>query len=291
VIGVSAWLVARGSVAGPPRVVGREPISLLLALTLLGIGMWMMIPAIYVTAIGLPLESADPPTLPEPATVPTTEPAGDLSTAPSKRVELSAHRQVMLSVISGTIVCAVLIVGNRVVRPGALHHAGFSFRTLRRGVVVGLLSALLVLPLTFMAVVLTEQLWNWVRLEHPGIHEMLKILSEADDPGLRVMICISAILVAPLFEELLFRGHVQTLIVTALAARFTWASAGARWAAIVITSVLFALVHGELWMMPPIFFLSLCLGYLYERTANLWAPIVVHLAFNAFNVGVFLFAR
>ena len=58
------------------------------------------------------------------------------------------------------------------------------------------------------------------------------------------------------------------------------AGAGIRWLAIVITSVLFALVHGALWMMPPIFFLSLCLGYVYERTANLWAPITVHLMFN-----------
>ena len=64
--------------------------------------------------------------------------------------------------------------------------------------------------------------------------------------------------------------------------------AGVRWLAIVVTSVLFALVHGALWMMPPIFFLSLCLGYVYERTGNLWAPVTVHLAFNLVSVTIFV---
>jgi membrane protease YdiL (CAAX protease family) len=41
-------------------------------------------------------------------------------------------------------------------------------------------------------------------------------------------------------------------------------------------------------MMPPIFFLSLCLGYIYERTANLWAPITVHLMFNLASVTIFV---
>src|SRR5688572_21206538 len=66
------------------------------------------------------------------------------------------------------------------------------------------------------------------------------------------------------------------------------AGAGARWLAIVVTSVLFALVHGAVWMMPPIFFFSLCLGYVYERTANLWAAIAVHLLFNLVNVALFV---
>jgi membrane protease YdiL (CAAX protease family) len=154
---------------------------------------------------------------------------------------------------------------------------------------------------------------------------MLEILGATPAPGLRAMIYLSAIVVAPLFEELLFRGHIQTLLSGAFArvfspgpsdiARAIEASSraaspeptaqpvleyappprapsstgtGARWLAIVVTSVLFALVHGAVWMMPPIFFFSLCLGYVYERTGNLWAAIAVHLLFNLVNVALFV---
>ena len=41
----------------------------------------------------------------------------------------------------------------------------------------------------------------------------------------------------------------------------------------------------------PIFVLSLCLGYAYERTRNLWVPIFMHAAFNASSVVMFLFFR
>jgi membrane protease YdiL (CAAX protease family) len=189
-----------------------------------------------------------------------------------------------------------------------------------------MLATLLVLPLTFIAGVLTDHLWKRVGLEHPGVHEMLEILGTTPAPGLRAMIYLSAILIAPLFEELLFRGHVQTLLVGAFARTLSprpddlvpavevpprdtpleaaapsvlgyapppshaspSAGAGARWLAIVVTSVLFALVHGAVWMMPPIFFFSLCLGYVYERTGNLWAAIAVHLLFNLVNVVLFV---
>ena len=59
------------------------------------------------------------------------------------------------------------------------------------------------------------------------------------------------------------------------------------WLAIVITSLLFAAVH-PLWMWPPIFFLSLGLGYCYERTGNLWTSITVHCLFNSVSTFLYL---
>ena len=61
-----------------------------------------------------------------------------------------------------------------------------------------------------------------------------------------------------------------------------------RWLAIIITSLAFAAVHGELAFVPPLFLLSLGLGYLYERTGNLWAPIAMHALFNGTQIVVFL---
>lgn len=50
---------------------------------------------------------------------------------------------------------------------------------------------------------------------------------------------------------------------------------------IVLTSTLFALVHFPQWPAPlAIFFLSLGLGYVFERSGSLIASMVMHALFN-----------
>ena len=48
-----------------------------------------------------------------------------------------------------------------------------------------------------------------------------------------------------------------------------------RWVAVILTSLAFASVHPG-WTIPPIFFLSLCLGYAYERTGSLLPSMAAH---------------
>ena len=52
-------------------------------------------------------------------------------------------------------------------------------------------------------------------------------------------------------------------------------------AANVLVSALFAAMHGPVWPSPvPLFFLSLGLGVLYQRTGGLVAPVALHATFN-----------
>jgi membrane protease YdiL (CAAX protease family) len=50
---------------------------------------------------------------------------------------------------------------------------------------------------------------------------------------------------------------------------------------------LFAAVHGQVAFFPPLFVLAIGLGYLYERTGNLWATICAHSLFNAVQLLLF----
>jgi membrane protease YdiL (CAAX protease family) len=53
---------------------------------------------------------------------------------------------------------------------------------------------------------------------------------------------------------------------------------------VAIAAACFALVHVEWAFMPPLFVLALGLGYLYERTGNLWGNIVAHSVFNGLQI-------
>lgn len=56
--------------------------------------------------------------------------------------------------------------------------------------------------------------------------------------------------------------------------------------AIVIGSVFFALIHGNLVQMPATFIAGLFMGYAYVRTGCLWTSIAIHFANNAMSIAL-----
>jgi membrane protease YdiL (CAAX protease family) len=143
-------------------------------------------------------------------------------------------------------------------------------------------ASLVAIPLTYLVSALTQTTLDFFSFQHPTSHPMLYWMSQLSDrPGLRLAAIVSATLLAPLFEEIFFRGHLQTALVGMLPN---------RWTGILITSFLFASLH-PWWTVPAIFALSVCLGVLYERTNSLWMPIAMHIAFNATSTAVFLLQR
>lgn len=213
---------------------------------------------------------------------PGVEPA----TAPATQMALSPRTSALLGTAQQATVLLAILVMNAIYWPGWTNRLGLALRRLPFGVAAGLLGIAIVLPLMAGVGELTQVLWNWVRLDHPSAHALLRAMEKDPDHSLRASIIATAVLLAPVAEELLFRGLLQTAILYSIA-RST-PGTRARWGAIVITSLVFTLYHPELWMMPPIFTLSLFLGYIYERTGNLWSCILVHAGFNVANVTLFL---
>ncbi|HVT87266.1 MAG TPA: type II CAAX endopeptidase family protein [Tepidisphaeraceae bacterium] len=216
---------------------------------------------------------------------------------PSRATTQIADREKPLLGAAGAITAiVVLAIVNELIRPHGLQHLGLTARKLPRGLLSGAITAIIVLPWMLVAALLTKLMWDLVGLEHPDAHLLLRVMKDSD-PSLRRLIEFSAIALAPISEEMLFRGHLQTAMLytlhraRSLVAGDSPALPGSkvRWQAIVITSLIFALVHQELWLMPPIFFLSVCLGYVYERTGSLWPGILLHSSFNALNVAMFIY--
>ena len=88
-----------------------------------------------------------------------------------------------------------------------------------------------------------------------------------------IVMAFTAIILAPIAEEALFRG----VLYTALKQR------GYRRLALWGNAAIFAFIHFNVAALIPLLFLALVWTWLYERTGNLLASIAGHMVFNAVN--------
>ena len=89
----------------------------------------------------------------------------------------------------------------------------------------------------------------------------------------RVSLALLALVLAPVVEEIFFRGIFYPAVKQAGFPRL------ALWG----VSLLFALIHANVVTFIPLFVLAVVLTLLYERTNNLLATISAHALFNALN--------
>jgi membrane protease YdiL (CAAX protease family) len=158
---------------------------------------------------------------------------------------------------------------------------GFGFRNnWARAVLLGGVISLLFLP---VGRGLQEASWQlmthlpYLKLK-PEEQQAVHALRSAASWTNRLALGMAAILLAPVAEEMLFRGILYPAI----------KQAGFPHVALWGTSLLFAAVHTNLVTFVPLMVLALVLTALYERTNNLLAPITTHAMFNALNFGLLL---
>ena len=115
-------------------------------------------------------------------------------------------------------------------------------------------------------------------------HDALKQMTQAKSKSSLWLMITSAVIVAPFFEEIIYRGLMQTAL-----NRFSqWSG---RWIVVVASAAIFTVIHvggmpGA--SLPGIFVLGILLGWIYEKTQSLLPCIIIHAAFNAFNVAMVL---
>ena len=104
-------------------------------------------------------------------------------------------------------------------------------------------------------------------------HPYLQLLAQQDSLQLLIPLMFSAVIMAPLGEELMYRvilqGSLQRVV--------------GPWMAIPIASAIFSAVHGFPDMVS-LFPLALILGFLYWRTGSYLVSVTAHASFNAVNI-------
>ena len=180
-----------------------------------------------------------------------------------------------LLALAGTQVLQIpiwILLGHWAFNRGAYLGMGLSLRHWPAGVVRGVITGLTAVPVCLLCQSGIIVISKWFGAGDPTDHMLISAFKAAPI-GWRWLIAFSVIVLAPLAEELLFRGLFQS----ALRRLF-----GKPWPAIAITAVLFGLVHYMVWTsIIPLALFAVMLGYSYERTGKLLSPIVAHAVFNA----------
>ena len=103
--------------------------------------------------------------------------------------------------------------------------------------------------------------------------DAVELLSGHPSASIVTIVGLLALVLAPVFEETLFRGF-------AYPALKRWLGPGIS---ALIVSLVFALLHMSLLAFVPLVVLGLVLVVAYEATGSLLVPIFIHSGFNAIS--------
>ncbi|ANH79133.1 CPBP family intramembrane glutamic endopeptidase [Candidatus Chlamydia sanziniae] len=136
---------------------------------------------------------------------------------------------------------------------------------------------IILIPVTqLIGIILNKFLILIIPIQNLHVQEITtKIQNVSFLTGKHMSFLLAIGVLTPFFEEVFFRGFLQTFLKNKLS----------RGWALFYTSIIFALSHvesslGSLVFVPMIFVFSLFAGFLYEKERQILAPIVLHMLFN-----------
>ena len=241
------WLLARGRLAPPPPLVG-PPLGLVDTTILIAGGFVLvgevLLPQVLQRALQITLLNL------------------------TGSATLAQGLEVLLLYLSLTAVPLLLLwrllSGARGVPAGGWLQWGW------RPVVTALRQALqmllLVLPVVALGGWLVDTLWS----DPGGSNPMLELVLQGSDPWALACFAVTAVLVAPLFEEILFRGVLLPVLGTWLGPT----------GAVLLSAALFAAAHLSLSEWIPQFLLGTGLGVLRLRSGRLAPCVLLHALWN-----------
>ena len=136
-------------------------------------------------------------------------------------------------------------------------------------------SYLVALPLMLGISLVNQQIWQG----QGGNNPILQLVLEERDPIALSMFLFTAAVAAPIFEEVLFRGFLLPSLTRYMP----------TWGAIGLSSLIFSVAHLSFSEVLPLTVLGVILGFVYARSRNLTASILLHSTWNSVTmVGLFL---
>lgn len=161
---------------------------------------------------------------------------------------------------------AILTYDLAIARPQTGRKLGFNLS------VTDLSTHLIIFPFMFGMMLIAEFITSQIPISGPFFGPFYEFFQNlmANMTADKKTLIVMAVVMAPLFEEIIFRGIIQKGLI----------NKGMKpAAAILIASVVFGIVHGNPWQFVGAVLLGVVLGLVYHRTKSLLLPVLLH-AFN-----------
>lgn len=167
----------------------------------------------------------------------------------------------------GALAAALLFSRGRQLDDSNRANAGFPWT-------FAILAFWIATPLVSVQLFAEETIWTWLDGEKLPQHTMLDPVLNGDAGAIgRLQLFVSAVIVTPIAEELVFRG----VILGSLQRLFN-----SHWPAVAMQGILFGLMHAaQPQAVLPLATFGIILGYVAARTGSLPACILIHVLFNA----------
>lgn len=181
-----------------------------------------------------------------------------------------------------------LMVGNAIIFPSII--ASFDFLVVRPKTgkklnfnfsPTNFSTYLLIFPMMFGMMLVGEFVTSQIPTTGPFFGDFYKFFEGlmsnlVDDQAVMV---ITAVIMAPIFEEIIFRGIMQKGMMN---------NGVEPWKAILLSSILFGLIHGNPWQFVGATLLGCVLGLVYYKTKSLLLPMLLH-GFNNLCSAILIF--
>lgn len=140
---------------------------------------------------------------------------------------------------------------------------------------------LLIFPMMLGMMFIAEFITSQIPITGPFFGEYYEFFSRLMEQMTKdkATMIVLAVIMAPIFEEIVFRGIIQKGLINKGMNPAT---------AIIISSVVFGLVHGNPWQFVGAVLLGCVLGFVYHKTKSLLLPILLH-AFNNLCSSILIF--
>lgn len=136
--------------------------------------------------------------------------------------QFSSPTLIALTCVVSVVAWGAMLVGLIVFVPNGLRRVGLAGRPILRGVGFALVALMCCMPMIFLVSSAAEWVYQRIGYKHEDAHELLSAMGSTDSLWVRIGAILAAVVIAPVSEEFLFRGHIQTLLRRLFTARGTF---------------------------------------------------------------------
>lgn len=185
----------------------------------------------------------------------------DMEAYTEKVMEVFNSAMSLILIIAGLLSILVFFIVAKIRKKKFAESAGLKkFKAVTVApIIIGGIALNFVLSFLMSAIPFPEK---WIESYETSVGQVLT--------GAGIVMWIAVVIMAPLVEELTFRGFMYTRLKQGMP----------KWIAVIVSSLAFGIMHGNIIQGLYTFIFGFTLVYVLERTKSTWASIIFHMAFN-----------